>query len=172
MVPPVSIARSISGDNTSLASVKPTAKQIVGPLCAANAALSGEGRTIPDHEAAIGIMSDPGLRRMIEAWFELEKMKANLISGPDLAEMLKRCEERVRGAIMHLASETVTKNLAEAYRSGGPKAKRALWMEAVAQGEAETAAALAELSLRLRWSKQRFLSCALLRATFLDDTLD
>jgi hypothetical protein len=145
MVPPVSIARSIRGDNMSLASVNPAAKQIVGPLSAANAALSGQGRTIPDHEPAIGVMSDPGLRRMIEAWFELEKMKANPIPGPDLAGMLKKCEERVRGAIMYLASETVTKNLAEAYRSGGLNAKRALWKEVVAQGEAETAAALAEL---------------------------
>jgi hypothetical protein len=110
-----------------LASVEPTAKQNVGP----------------DHEPAMGIVSDLGLRGMIEAWFELERMKSNLVSGPNTARMLKRCEARIRGAIMHLASETVTeKNMAAADRSGGSEAVRALWMEAVAQGKAETAAAL------------------------------
>jgi hypothetical protein len=125
-VPPLAIARSICGNNMGLASVEPTAKQHVGP----------------DHEPAIGLVSDLGLRGMIEAWFELERMKSNLVPGPDTARMLKRCEVRIRGAIMHLGSETVTESMAAADRSGGSEAVRALWMEAVAQGKAETAAAL------------------------------
>jgi hypothetical protein len=98
-----------------------------------------------DHEPAIGLRSDLGVRRMIEAWFELETMKVSRVRGLGLAGMLKTCEERVRGAIMHLASEAVTDSLAEADHSGGPEAVRSLWMEAVVRGEAETAAALAEL---------------------------
>jgi hypothetical protein len=86
-----------------LASVEPTAKQNVGP----------------NNEPAIGLVSDLGLRGMIEAWFELERMKSNLVPGPDIARMLKRCEVRIRGAIMHLASETVTESMAAADRSGG-----------------------------------------------------
>jgi hypothetical protein len=82
---------------------------------------------------------------MIEAWFELERMKASRVPSPCLAGMLKTCEERVRGAIMHLASETMTDGLAGAERSGGAEAVRLLWMEVVVRGEAETAAALAEL---------------------------
>jgi hypothetical protein len=79
---------------------------------------------------------------MIEAWFELEGMKSNLPSGPYTARMLKRCEVRVRGAIMHLGSETVTESMAAADRSGGSEAVSALWVQMVAQGKAETAAAL------------------------------
>jgi hypothetical protein len=109
-----------------LASVEPTAKQNVGP----------------DQEPPIGLVSDFGLRGMIEAWFELERLKSNLVSGPDTARMLKRCEVRIRAAIMHLGSETVTESMAAADRSGGCEAVRALWMEAVAQGKAETIAAL------------------------------
>jgi hypothetical protein len=97
-VPPLAIARLICGNNMGLASVEPTAKQHVGP----------------DHEPAIGLVSDLGLRGMIEAWFELERMKSNLVPGPDTARMLKRCEVRIRGAIMHLASETVTESMAAA----------------------------------------------------------
>jgi hypothetical protein len=96
----------------------------------------------PDHGLAIGLVSDLGLRGMIEAWFELERMKSDLVSGPDTARMLKRCEVRIRSAIMHLGSETVTESMAAADRSGGLEAVSALWMEMVAQGKAETAAAL------------------------------
>jgi hypothetical protein len=46
---------------------------------------------------------------------------------------------------MHLASETISEGLAEANRTGGRHAVSALWMEAVARGQAETTAALAEL---------------------------
>jgi hypothetical protein len=46
---------------------------------------------------------------------------------------------------MHLASDTMSESLAEAKRTGGPDAVSALWMGAVARGEAETVAALAEL---------------------------
>jgi hypothetical protein len=70
-VPPLAIARSVCGNNMGLASVEPTAKQHVGP----------------DHEPAIGLVSDLGLRGMIEAWFELERMKSNLVPGPDTARM-------------------------------------------------------------------------------------
>jgi hypothetical protein len=98
-----------------------------------------------DHEPTIGLMSDPRVRRMIEAWFELERMKADLIPGPDFAERLIKCGERIRGAIMPLASETVTESLTEAKRSGGREALSAFWMEAVSRGETETGAALAEL---------------------------
>jgi hypothetical protein len=69
-------------------------------------------------------------------------MKSNPVSGPDTARMLKRCELRIRGAIMHLGSETVTESMAAADRSGGSEAVKALWMESVAQGKTETAAAL------------------------------
>jgi hypothetical protein len=100
---------------------------------------------MPDHEPAIGLMSDPGVRRMIEAWFELEEMEADLILDPGFAERLRRCEGRIRDAIVHLASETMSENLAEAERGGGRHAVSSIWMEAVARGEAETAAALAEL---------------------------
>jgi len=82
---------------------------------------------------------------MIEVWFELEKMKSNRIPGRDFARMSKRCEQRTHGAIIHLASATVTESIAAADRSGGSEAVRVLWMEAVALGKAETAAALAEL---------------------------
>jgi hypothetical protein len=136
---PPSIACSMRGNNMTLAWVEPTAKQIVRRLDATNSALSGGRRTRPADELAIGLMSDPGLRGMIEVWFELEKMKSNLIPGPRFAWMLKRCNERIRCAIMHLASEPA------ANRSGGSEAVGALWMEAVARGNAETAAALAEL---------------------------
>jgi hypothetical protein len=128
-----SIAYLICGNNKTLAWVEPAAKQIVRPLGATNSALSGGRRTRPDDEIAIDLMSDPGLRMMIEVWFELEKMKS--IPGPGFAWMLKRCSERIRGAIMHLASETVTESMAAADRSGGSEAVRALWMEAVAQGK-------------------------------------
>jgi hypothetical protein len=133
-----SIAYLICGNNKTLAWVEPAAKQIVRPLGATNSALSGGRRTRPDDEIAIDLMSDPGLRMMIEVWFELEKMKS--IPGPGFAWMLKRCSERIRGAIMHLASEPA------ADRSGGSEAVRTLWMQAVARGKAETAAALAELT--------------------------
>jgi hypothetical protein len=63
---------------------------------------------------------------MIGVWFELEKMKVNLIPIPDFAGMLERCEARVRGAIMHLARETVTESIAAADRSGGSEAVMAL----------------------------------------------
>jgi hypothetical protein len=72
-------------------------------------------------------------------------MKASLVPSPGLAGRLKTCEERVRGAIVHLASETMSESLAEAKRTGGRDAVSALWREAVVRGEAETAAALAEL---------------------------
>jgi hypothetical protein len=85
-----------------------------------------------------GLVSDLGLRGMIEAWFELERMKSNLVPGPDTARMLKRCEVRIRGAIMHLwERDSYRESMAAADRSGGSEAVRALWMEAVAQGKAE-----------------------------------
>jgi hypothetical protein len=102
-------------------------------------------RRMPDHEPAVGLMSDPRVRRMIEAWFELEKMEADLIPGPHFAERLKKCGERIRSAIMHLASEAMSESLAEAKRTGGRYAVSAFWMEAVTRGETETAAALADL---------------------------
>jgi hypothetical protein len=122
--PPLAIA--CSSNNMGLASVEPTAEQNAGP----------------DDEPAIGQVSDLGLRGMIEAWFELERMRSNLVLGPDTASMLKRCEVRIRSAIMHLGSETVTESMATADRSGGCEAVRAFWMDTVAQGRAETAAAL------------------------------
>jgi hypothetical protein len=100
---------------------------------------------MPDHDPTIGLMSDPGVRRMIEAWFELERMKSNLIPSPDFAEKLKKCGERIRGAVMYLTSETMSESLTEAERSGGRHAVSAFWTEAVARGEAEIAAVLAEL---------------------------
>jgi hypothetical protein len=100
---------------------------------------------MPDHEPTIGLMSDPGVRWMIEAWFGLETMKASLVPSLGLAGRLKTCEERIRGAVMYLASDTMSESLAEAKHTGGPDAVSALWMDAVARGEAETAAALAEL---------------------------
>jgi hypothetical protein len=100
---------------------------------------------MPDHKPTTGLMSDPGVRRMIEAWFELEEMEADLILDPGFAERLRRCEGRIRGAIVHLACETMSESLAEAKRTGGRDAVSALWREAVVRGEAETAAALAEL---------------------------
>jgi hypothetical protein len=79
------------------------------------------------------------------ACLTMSRPSAKLIPGPDFAESLMKCEERIRGAIMHLASETMSESLAEADRSGGRHAVSALWMEAIARGEAETAAALSEL---------------------------
>jgi hypothetical protein len=71
-VPPLSIARSICGNNMGLASVEPTAKQIVGP----------------DYEPAIGLVSDLGLRGMIEARFELERIQSR--SGPRHRQDVKK----------------------------------------------------------------------------------
>jgi hypothetical protein len=100
---------------------------------------------MPDHESTIGLTSDPRVRWMIQAWFELETMKASRVPSPRLAGRLKTCEERVCGAVVNLASDTMSESLAEAQRTGGPDAVSALWMDAVARGEAETVAALAEL---------------------------
>jgi hypothetical protein len=100
---------------------------------------------MPDHEPTIGLMSDPRVSWMIDAWFGLETMKASRVPSPGLAGRLKTCEERVRGVVVNLASETMSERLAEAKRTGGPDAVSALWMDAVARGEAETVAALAEL---------------------------
>jgi hypothetical protein len=97
---------------------------------------------MPQRKPATGLMSDPGLRGMIEVWFALEKMKSNLIVEPEFAKMLKRCEERTHAAIMHLASETADQN-------EGAEAVRVLWKEAVARARTETAAALAELRHRM-----------------------
>jgi hypothetical protein len=123
-VPPLANACSICGNKMGLATVE--AKQNVGP----------------DHEPAIGLVSDLGLRGVIEAWFELERMRSNLVSDSETAKMLKRCEVRIRRVIMHLASETVTESMAAVGRSGGSEAVGAFWMAAVTQGKAETAAAL------------------------------
>jgi hypothetical protein len=100
---------------------------------------------MPDHEPTVVLMSDPRVRWMIEAWFGLQTMKASRVPSPRLAGRLKTCEERVRGAVVNLASDTMSESLAEAQRTGGPDAAGALWMDAVARGEAETVAALAEL---------------------------
>jgi hypothetical protein len=83
-------------------------------------------------------MSDQSLRGMIEIWFEVEKMKSNHVPGPDFAGRLRKCEQRIHGAIMRLANEA-------ALGRGGESGGVALWLEAVAHGKAETVSALAEL---------------------------
>src|SRR5271169_681714 len=105
-----------------------------------------------EHKPATGLMSDPGLGGMIEVWFALEKMKSNLIPGPNFAGMLKRCEERTHAAIMRLANETVTERIVPADQNEGAEAVKVLWKEAVARARMETAAALAELRHRMRAS--------------------
>jgi hypothetical protein len=131
---------SIAGSGDSVTSkFDPIAEHIVGPPDVTKAAPSGEGTARPNREPPVNRISDRGLREMIEIWFELEKMKSKLIPAPGFAGRLNRCEERIRGAIMHLA------NQAAAERNGDSRAVRALWTEGVARGKAETASALTEL---------------------------
>jgi hypothetical protein len=133
-----SIAGSASGDSVT-SGVDSIAEQIVGPRDVTNVAPSGEGTARPNREPPVNRISDRGLREMIGIWFELEEMKSKLIPTPGFAGRLNKCEERIRGAIMHLA------NQAAAERSGDSRAVRALWTEGVARGKAETASALTEL---------------------------
>jgi CspA family cold shock protein len=100
------------------------------------------GRGGPDREPAIGLMSDRSLRGMIEIWFEVEKMKSNHVLVPDFADRLRKCEQRIHGAIMRLANEA-------ALSRSGESGAVALWLEAVARGKAETVSALAELRSKM-----------------------
>jgi hypothetical protein len=100
------------------------------------------GRGGPDREPAIGLMSDRSLRGMIEIWFEVEKMKSNHVLVPDFADRLRKCEQRIHGAIMRLANEA-------ALSRNGESGAVALWLEAVARGKAETVSALAELRSKM-----------------------
>jgi hypothetical protein len=130
---PPPIARPITlGDG-------PKAERLVGPH---DVTTPDAGRAGPSHELAISLMSDRGLRGMIEIWFEVEKMKSNHIPAPDFAGRLRKCEERIHGAIMRLA------NQAAITRSGDSGAVTH-WMEAVARGKAETVSALAELRSKM-----------------------
>jgi hypothetical protein len=133
-----SIAGSNCGDSVT-SGIDSIAEQNVGALHATKDAPSGQGSATPSREPPVNLISDLGLREMIGIWFELEKMKSKLVWTPGFAGRLNKCEERIRGAIMHLA------NQAAADRNGDSKAVRALWSEGVARGKAETASALIEL---------------------------
>jgi hypothetical protein len=100
------------------------------------------GRGEPNREPAIGLMSDRSLRGMIEIWFEVEKMKSNHVPAPDFADRLRKCEQRIHGAIMRLANEA-------ALSRSGESGAVALWLEAVSRGKAETVSALAELRSKM-----------------------
>jgi hypothetical protein len=134
------IAGANSGGSVT-SGVDTSAEQIVRRLDVTKAAPSAEGpaRSNPEVTPPVNLISDRDLRGMIEIWFELEEMKCRLIPAPGFARRLNKCEERIRGAIMHLANQAATD------RNGDSRAVRALWIEGVARGKAETASALTEL---------------------------